>query len=311
MIKRKLLFAYAGALDWPSQVRLSGRLEAVKAWLQTLVEAWDVFDLALSMTLVVLMLYSSSYWYVRKPINIVCLAAILHPPLRRSKNFWLILTAIVVTSNILNWHRVDNHQYLITYWCLAICCSLLMANPARALALNARWLIGLAFLFATLWKVIFSADYLDGTFFHHTLLLDRRFEGVAALFGGLADEVFLQNHQALDQLRAYSSTLQVVQLQDSPQIFWLAQFLTWWTICTEGLIALAFLWPEGQGISRWRDWPLLLFLLTTYWVAPVVGFGCTLAAMGLAQSAPTFKVSRLFYILALFVIQIAYFVSTL
>jgi len=311
MIKRTSLFAHVDALELPFQLPLSRRLDALKLSLQTLVEGWDVFDLALSMTLVLLMFYTSSYWYVRRPITLLCIAAILHPPLRRSKTFWLIITLIVGVSNYYNWRLVDNHQYLITYWCLALYGSLLTANPGRVIALNARWLIGLAFLFATLWKVIFSNDYLGGSFFHYTLLLDQRFESTATFFGGLTNEVFLQNRQALGKLLSYSSTLQTVQLQDSPLVFWLAQSLTWWTICTEGLIAIAFLWPEGKLISKWRDWPLLLFLLTTYSVAPVLGFGCVLIAMGVAQCAPTFKYTRLFYVVALFVIQISYFISNL
>lgn len=295
-----------GVLQWPYQIRQSAGWTALRLRLSALVQTWDMFDLALSMTLVVLLFYTSSYWYVRRPINLLCIAAILYPPLRRSKIFWLMVIAIVGPSNYVNWYRVDNHQYLITYWCLAIFCSLFTLNPGRALALNARWLIGLAFLFATLWKVVFSSDYLNGTFFHYTLLLDGRFEEMAVFMGGLTDEMFLKNRQAVSNLLSHASTLSVTQLQDSPQIVWLAQFLTWWTILTEALIALAFLWPEGRLLSRWRDFPLLLFLFTTYSITPVLGFGCTLVAMGAAQCAPASKFTRLFYVLALFLIQIFY-----
>jgi len=295
-----------GVLQLPYQIRQAERLTGFKLWLSAWGGTWHGFDLALSMSLVVLLFYTSSYWYVRRPINLLCIAAILHPPLRRSKIFWLLVIAIVGGSNYFNWYRVDNHQYLITYWCLAIFCSLFTLNPGRTLALNARWLIGLAFLFATLWKVVFSNDFLNGAFFHYTLLLDGRFEEMAVFLGGLTDEVFLKNRQALGQLLGYTSTISATQLQDSPQIFWLAQFLTWWTILTEAFIALAFLWPEGRFISRWRDVPLLLFLLTTYAITPVLGFGCVLVAMGVAQSAPTHNYTRLFYVVALFLMQIFY-----
>jgi hypothetical protein len=300
-------FVQGGTREIP-HLYLFRRLEALKLSLEKLIEGWDVFDLALNMSLILLILYAGNFWYLRVPVSLLCVTAILHPPLRHSKIFWLIVTTVVAVSNYYNWHEIDNHKYLITYWCLALFCSLLTAHPAKTIALNARLLIGLVFLFATLWKII-SGDYLNGAFFHFTLLLDTRFESVAAFFGGLTGEVFQQNHQALRSILAYNSTHQVVQLQASPQIFWLAQLLTWWTVSTEGLIAVAFLWPEGKLISRWRDLPLLLFLLTTYLIAPVVGFGWVLVTMGMAQCTSSSKYICLFYLVAFLVIQTSYLIS--
>lgn len=64
----------------------------------------------------------------------------------------------------------------------------------------------------------------------------------------------------------------------------MALVLTWWTILIEAVVAVLFLWPEDRGPSRWRDPALLVFILTTYPVAPVIGFAWVLAAMGTAQS---------------------------
>jgi hypothetical protein len=63
----------------------------------------------------------------------------------------------------------DNHIYLLAYWCLVLFLVLNVPAPARqrALALNARWLIGLAFLFAILWKAVLSPDFVDGRIEHH------------------------------------------------------------------------------------------------------------------------------------------------
>jgi hypothetical protein len=290
-------------LTVPNRKRLFGFLDPLTLLLHRVIENLDIFKVALGMTLVLLMLYTNKFWYLNIPLTILCSAAVLHPPLRVSPNFWFIVTIIVAVGNYHNWYTIDNHQYLITYWCLALYCGLLTPNPTQTIKITARLLIGLCFLFATLWKVI-SIDYLDGTFFHYSLLMDDRFSNVAVLFRGLTSEAFLQNHQVFDELLKFDSLLHFIQLQDSPQLFWLAKFATRWTIGIEGLIAIAFLWPAGSFISRWRDFPLLLFLLTTYLVAPVIGFGWVLIAMGLTQCTSTFKYTRLLYLLAFFIIQI-------
>jgi hypothetical protein len=255
------------------------------------------------MTLVLLMLYAGKVWYLRHPMTMLCTAAILHRPLRRSQTFWFLITLILAAANYYNWYLIDNHKYLITYWCLALYCSLLTASPDQAIQRSGRLLIGLCFLFAAVWKAI-SFDYLDGTFFHYSLLTDDRFSTVTTFFGGLAGEVFLKNHQAFKALLAYDSTLQTIQLQDTLQVLGVAKFLTWWTIIIEGLIAVAFLWPRDRLISRWRDWLLLIFLLSTYAVAPVIGFGWVLIAMGAAQCTSRFKNTRLLYMLAFFALQV-------
>src|SRR5262249_49403077 len=146
-------------------------------------------------------------------------------------------------SHALNWYIVYNHKYLITYWCLALACSRWATNPGRVLAVNGRLLIGLCFLCATLWKVI-SPDFLDGSFFHFTLLDDARFRSVAESLGRMPEEIFRRNEQAIASLSRYDSLLTVVQLEDTPRIIWLAKSLAWWGFGLEALIALAFLWPE-------------------------------------------------------------------
>lgn len=230
------------------------------------------------------------------------IVAIIYRPLYHKALFWLLITAILAIGHYRNWYSIDNHKYLMNYWCLAIFFSLLMPNPRKAMALNAKILIGLAFLFATIWKLI-SEDYLNGTFFHSALLLDGRFFSVANLFGAINVQTIEQNYNAFQTLLNYDSTHQIIQLQDTPQLGLLAQFLTWWTIILEAVIAITFLWPEGGVVSKWRDFPLLLFLISTYTIAPVTGFGWLLAIMGLTQAAPSFKYTRLLYIFAFLLVE--------
>jgi hypothetical protein len=270
--------------------------------LRTLVETWDVFDLAASMTLILLMLYAGDYWYLKRPVTILCAAAILYRPLRCNEFFWLATTTVLAASNYYNWYLIDNHKYLITYWCLSLYLARLSADPARTIAISARYLIGLAFLFATVWKLI-SPDYLNGAFFHYSLLLDDRFAALTIFLSGLSQTAYLHNHQALQELLAYSSQFHSIQLQSTPQIGMLAQFITWWTISLEGLIALAFLGAH-RLFARWRDPLLLLFVLTTYSIAAVIGFGWVLVIMGAVQSTLVWRYSRLFYLTAFFILQI-------
>lgn len=295
------LSAHVGTLLKPYQRQLFGRLSSLQLALQKLVEGWDVFDLAANMTLLLLLLYGGRDWYLERPITMLASAAILYRPLRRHDTFWFIVTAVLIASNFHNWYLIDNHKYLITYWCLALYLSCLTSDPAKTIGENARLLIGGAFLFATLWKAI-SPDFLSGTFFHYSLLIDNRFASVAAILGDLSVSAFVQNHEAIKALLEYDSTLQVIQLQDTAKIVVLAKMLTWWTIIIEGLIAVAFLWPKGRLISKWRNLFLLAFLLTTYSIAPVIGFGWVLTIMGFTQCDS--KWGRLSYVLTFFVLQI-------
>jgi len=263
----------------------------------------QVFNLVSKMTLLLLILHTDRFLYLRIPVTILSIAGLLYSPLVRKARFWFAITLVLGFAHWLNWYMIFNHKYLMTYWCLALGCSQLAPNPRRALAANARLLIGLCFFFATLWKSI-SPDFLDGSFLHFSLLDDPRFKSVSVLLGGMRAETFQRNKEAISSLSRYDSTLNVVQLQDTPRVIWLARFLTWWTIGVEGLIAIAFLCPEGRLISKWRDVVLILFLLSTYPIADVIGYGWLLAIMGLAQSTFTFKYSRPSYLLAFLVLPI-------
>jgi hypothetical protein len=60
--------------------------------------------------------------------------------------------------------------------------------------------------------------------------------------------------------------------------------MTWWTLFIEAWIAVAFLLPDRTRVGRLRDLPLLGFVLTTYAIATVQGFGYLLLAMALCQA---------------------------
>lgn len=262
-------------------------------------------DLALRLTLLSVLLRPIGAGLVRPCILALAAAGLLLPGLLRQPGLWLALTFFTGVRVALDWSLADNHAYLLCYWCLAVSIALYSRDPSTCLALNGRLLIGLAFVFATLWKVGLSPDYLDGRFFRVTMLSDPRFAGFAQIAGGLWPEQF-------EELRAF-----VMQHVDGhlfepsflpaepPRFLLLVACMTWWTVAIEGASALTFLWPVGRGLSKVRDAILLTFCVTTYAVATVAGFGWLLLALGVAQCQPERRTTQLFY-LAVFVLILFY-----
>jgi hypothetical protein len=263
----------------------------------------DLLDLVPRMTLLLLLLYAGEGWYLRVPIRILCGCGILIPFLGLSSGFWLLLTGAMAVGNAVDWYSIDNHKYLMTYWCLALACAFASPKPRLVFALNARLLIGLCFAFAVLWKLI-SPDFLNGNFFHYTLLTDSRFAGFSEMFGGMSKAVLTQNRHHVLDLKSYDSLLHAVPLLSSPRLFLLAKLITWWTVGIEGLLAVTFLCPVDRYLSRWRDALLLLFAFTTYPVATVPGYGWLLMVMGVAQCSSSQRRTRLLYIVSFFLIQV-------
>lgn len=260
-------------------------------------------DLYAIMTLLLLLVYPSSFWYVRIPLTVLCVSAFVFSALRFDPRFWFVTAMVVIAGNYQNWFLVDNHKYLLGYWCLALFCCFLSEAPERTLAAIARKLIAFSFLLAVFWKIA-SRDFLDGTFFHYALLLDDRFRGVSELLGGMTNELMGGNRTAYRALINFDSRIDAVQLLFTRGITYLARFLTWWTLLIEVVVAVSFLWPLGKSISRWRDFFLLIFILSTYSVAPVLGFGWTLIIMGLVQCEDRYRYVRWLYMAAFVVLQI-------
>jgi hypothetical protein len=261
------------------------------------------FDLYAVMTLLLLLLYSSELWHVRLVATVLSVLAFVFSSLRRSAKFWFVVAATVLIGNWQQWAQMDNHKYLLGYWCFAFFCALQTEETEKTLATAARCLIGLSFLFAVFWKVT-SGDFLDGSFFQHALLTDDRFAHIARVLGGLTVPMERVNAAAREALVNYDSRLTSVQLLTTAGVASLAKFLTWWTLLIEALVAVTFLWPAQTKVSDSRDFFLLIFILSTYAVAAVIGFGWVLVIMGLAQCAGRFRYMRLAYVLAFVILQV-------
>ena len=245
--------------------------------------ALDSADLALRLTLLGLVLHPVGHEFIRPWILGMAGAGLLFPGLLHRPALWGALTLLTASRVALDWPLSDNHAYLLSYWCLAVTISCCSKEQNRVLALNGRWLIALVFGFAVLWKGLLAPDFVDGTFFHVTLLVDPRFEALTRLVGDLSIEQIDAARVALDRHSDGGALEAVAAATPSVSLERLAMAITVWTLAIELAITVTFCWWQGRGPSKLREAFLILFCVSTYAVATVEGFGWLLVAMGVAQ----------------------------
>ena len=257
-------------------------------------------ELALRVLLLVLLLDVPLFWFQRLPLQIACGLGLLLPALARDARFWAGLTLLTAWPLLWNWPFSDNHDYLRAFAALSVALALGARDPVPTLRTSARLLIGGTFFFATLWKLVLSPDFVDGTFFRVTLLSDPRFHDLAVLAGGAS-------WQTLD---AFDAALRefLTGRQGWPGAFVepaglrpLALTLTVFTGAIEAAIAVAFLWPRRPRV---RNVLLIAFGLSTFAFATVRGFGWLLMALGVAQCEEDERRARVGYVATLFVIEV-------
>jgi len=258
----------------------------------------DPVDLILRLTLVMTLLFPGDLWFHRIYMRILAVLGFIYLPLLRKQWYWFLLFGLNLSvQNLYNWAASDNHKWLYSYWYLAVGLSVGSADPRQVLAVNGRLLIGLVFFFATLRKLL-APEYFSGDAFRFLLLVDGRFFEVSKLIGG-------HSQDAGSIWRAMRQLDPIVSLPATPRVDWLAWGLTWWTICIEATIAALFLIKEKFAVVRLGDLVLLLFVATTYSIAPVLGFAWVLLIMGCAQCRPERRKTRFAY-LAVFALVYAF-----
>lgn len=237
----------------------------------------DPLVLSLRLTLLTLLLRPVGGPELRPWILVLAVAGFAVPGVVRRPILWFALAVLCALRVLLDWPLPDNHAYLLAYWCLAAGLALRSPQPERTLASNGRLLIGGAFFFASLWKLLLSPDFLSGDFMRFTWILDDRFAELANLLGRMDADL-------LDANRAYliGDPHAPSSLVEPAMFVWATRSFTWLAAGVETAVAIAFLWP-GARLARWRDPLLLLFCVTTYAVAPVFGFAWLLLSMGVAQ----------------------------
>ena len=180
-------------------------------------------------------------WFVR-PVILAAAAIVLislgpYGPRRSGRG----VAALVSVRIADDWPLADNHIYLLAYWTLAIALALRATDVSHALSTASRWLLGLAFGFAVLWKVFLSPDYLDGRFFRVTLLTDPRFAEAAMLIGGLSADELEANRRALDPLPDGAALATPSVVIEPPRLRALAIVSTWGIVLLEVLVAITML----------------------------------------------------------------------
>ena len=268
---------------------------------------FDPLDVLPLLTIVLLLTSAPDQWYLRGPLVAIFALGVVYRRWLAAPQYWYVVATLLGTTVYLNWESSDNHKYLFVYWCLALCSALSLPREQQAanLALASRWLIGLCMLLAAAWKLA-TPDYTSGSFFHFTLLADERFAHFTAEAANLPLAQLSENRELRDLLRSshlLGESIDSVRLFDSPQVSGIASVMTWWTLGIEGLLAAAFLAPDTRRTAIARNLLLLGFAATTYFIAPVRGFGWMLMLLGLAQCGERERGFRPCYLAAIVLIQ--------
>jgi len=243
-----------------------------------------VLDTVLRLTAIAVLLRPMGPWFVQPVLLALGALALISRRWLRRSSLWAavsIATAIRIADD---WPLADNHIYLLAYWALAVALALRAEDAPAALAATSRWLLGLAFVFAVLWKVAWSPDFLDQRFFRVTLLTDPRFTEVTMLIGGLSAADLAADRAALAPLPHGAELIDPPVIAEPPRLKAFAAISTWGVVALEAVVAVLML--AGSRAARLRHAALLLFCTVTYAIAPVAGFGWLLLVMGLAQVGP-------------------------
>ena len=253
--------------------------------------------LVLRLTLVVMILYAST---IPAGVEKVCLYVfcglmLIHQPLVRSRFLWGAVFAVLLYCNALFWWYIDNHKILMTYWSLVCWLAVASRDAEAVLVWNGRVLLGLVMLFGTFWKLA-PGEYLDGSFLHATFLTGNRLEIPSMVVGGPDADQLRDNRYLLGMLLARPGENVAVTLTTTSWLRAATKAASYWTILIEGSVALSFLLSRPRWLACMRDALLMLFVLTTYSLLPIVGFGSILVLLGFAQCPRERRRTRIAYL---------------
>ena len=258
-------------------------------------------DLLLAMTLIEVLLHTAGR--ATAVVSVLAILGLLYRPAARHPLFWLAIAGIILVATILpSWETMFNHDWVIFYWTLTLGIALWWRDPEDILAGSARLIIGLVFLFAVIWKAI-TPEFPGGSFFELTMLTDERFEVVGQI-AGAPDGAAAAHREGIAAWRDQGlGAPPAVALESGSAVPAIAQFMAIWTLLIEGSIALLFLLPRRGAVGRIAEIALVLFILTTYPLAPVVGFGWILIILSFAQTSFSPRVAHVFYPAAFVALQ--------
>lgn len=283
------------------------RGEAIRQWLQRArlpvdalagrVGSRSTGALAVDLTAFLVLVYGSDYSEVAVPVRLLAVLTLLMRSERAQFYLWTLISVVMIVGTMSRILFVDNHKVLLCYWCMAIAS---LGHRPEQLARTGRLLIGIAFAFATFWKLA-SGDFLDGALLRFELLTDGRFAGFASFVTGIEPSALDGNREMVHNVLA--GHVQAVELHSAARIDLVARAITFYTVFIEGLVAVAFLVPARWRLAKIRNWALIVFVLTVYSVATVIGFAWVLCIMGYSQTGPKERLARIGYLTAFLAAQ--------
>ncbi|MDP3920949.1 MAG: hypothetical protein Q8R76_09115 [Candidatus Omnitrophota bacterium] len=234
----------------------------------------------LKLSALLLILYPMNDLYV--VMSVLGIILLVHDDLTKNHWVWLAAALAACYALISNWFSLNNHEFLIAYWCITCWLAASSNDPDKVLSWNARILVGLTFLFAELWK-IFGGYFLDGSYLYYVFLAGGRFAGLASFIGDLTRETLAENRAAVDALKTLPVEGVGVALRGSPILKTWAIVFSYWTILIEAIIPIVYLSRRPALLHRYRSIPLLIFIATTYAIVPLHRFALVLNIFGFAQ----------------------------
>lgn len=264
-------------------------------------ERATLVESAATLTALLVLFHGFKAWYFQLPARVLALASFIFQKVLFSPYFWAILAILAGLRIGLFWHDVDNHKFLLFYWlcCMSIVTALRDPDLQETyLLINARFFLVLIMLGAVAQKG-FSHSYMDSSFFEFTLLEDSRFSGFIALFGidtGVLAKTrefvtYLENPYV--EVAGNSFTIPV-----PPRLAALAAFVTWYDLLIQLVIGIGFAVCHRTG-DLIAHLTMLLFIVTAYFAAPVIGFAWLLIILGFLLAKDKYPDIALAYILCL------------
>ncbi len=235
--------------------------------------------------------------YYTPIIILAMIPALLHRPLLKNPYIWLFVALAYSVAFLRNWYPIDNHKYVILYWLVVLTFASVQFDKdfENFLEKSARFLLVFV-MGAAAFQKLTQSTYVDSSFFEMELLTDPRFETLAVLFN--ADRADLAyNRDAMYELQLAYLGRDVVELslREFAAVKPLAFAITWWDALVQVAIALCFT-VRRRRTDLIAHILLLCFIVTTYFFAPVIGFGWIIALLAFAVSSPLVPSLRIVYL---------------
>lgn len=284
-------------LEWFASVNLTNR-EPTRNVEQRLTSG----ELTLKLTLLLLLLYPPGSPTLGAVVQVGCGAMLLLPRLLHVPSLWALLAMAVLVGTAKEWYVTDNHRFLIAYWVGACAIAVRLRNGEGFLRHTAAVLVGLVFLCATTWKLI-AGQYIDGSFFYLTLLIDNRLQNVGSLIAGWKVAEAKDIREAVGFLGHMGATDVAVTIGGPAMLKLAALIMSWLALAVEATVGVCHI-LTSPTVYRLRQYSLIGFCFGTYYLMPVPGFAFILCVLGFSACRPDDDSMRLWFLIMLASLQL-------